>query len=98
MSYAYALLVQKVSVCYGLQGGEGDCFYVVGNGEFEVLATQVPTICFTFVIHVKINPRNSLSITETFCSSQCRKIKIERFQECCRSTQLTSYHPLGSLH
>lgn len=22
------------------QGGEGDCFYVVGNGEFEVLATQ----------------------------------------------------------
>lgn len=24
-----------------LQGGEGDCFYVVGSGEFEVLATQV---------------------------------------------------------
>lgn len=23
------------------QGGEGDCFYVVGSGEFEVLATQV---------------------------------------------------------
>lgn len=26
---------------YYLQGGEGDCFYVVGNGEFEVMATQV---------------------------------------------------------
>lgn len=24
-----------------MQGGEGDCFYVVGNGEFEVLAMQV---------------------------------------------------------
>lgn len=24
-----------------LQGGEGECFYVVGSGEFEVLATQV---------------------------------------------------------
>lgn len=24
-----------------LQGGEGDCFYVVGDGEFEVLANQV---------------------------------------------------------
>ncbi|XLR25939.1 hypothetical protein S83_053839, partial [Arachis hypogaea] len=23
-----------------LQGSEGDCFYVVGSGEFEVLATQ----------------------------------------------------------
>lgn len=23
-----------------LQGGEGDCFFVVGNGEFEVFATQ----------------------------------------------------------
>lgn len=23
------------------QGGEGDCFYVVASGEFEVLATQV---------------------------------------------------------
>ncbi|KAL0426998.1 UNVERIFIED_CONTAM: protein phosphatase 2C and cyclic nucleotide-binding/kinase domain-containing protein [Sesamum latifolium] len=23
------------------EGGEGDCFYVVGNGEFEVLATQI---------------------------------------------------------
>ncbi|KAK9102372.1 hypothetical protein Sjap_019626 [Stephania japonica] len=23
------------------QGGEGDCFYIVGSGEFEVLATQV---------------------------------------------------------
>ena len=27
-----------------LQGGEGDCFYVVGSGEFEVLATQVVII------------------------------------------------------
>lgn len=25
------------------QGGEGDCFYVVGSGEFEVLATQEET-------------------------------------------------------
>nr|KYP66932.1 Protein phosphatase 2C and cyclic nucleotide-binding/kinase domain-containing protein [Cajanus cajan] len=25
---------------YSLQGGEGDCFYVVGSGEFEVLTTQ----------------------------------------------------------
>ena len=24
-----------------MQGGEGDCFYVVGGGEFEVMATQV---------------------------------------------------------
>lgn len=24
-----------------MQGGEGDCFYVVGSGEFEVLAIQV---------------------------------------------------------
>ena len=23
-----------------MQGGEGDCFYVVGSGEFEVLAMQ----------------------------------------------------------
>lgn len=23
-----------------LQGGEGDCFFVVGSGEFEVFATQ----------------------------------------------------------
>ena len=30
------------AVCYHLlQGGEGDCFYVVGSGEFEVFATQV---------------------------------------------------------
>ncbi|KAL8206162.1 hypothetical protein R6Q57_009713 [Mikania cordata] len=26
-----------------LQGGEGDCFYVVGSGEFEVFATQEET-------------------------------------------------------
>lgn len=26
---------------WNFQGGEGDCFYVVGDGEFEVLATQV---------------------------------------------------------
>ena len=24
-----------------MQGGEGDCFYVVGSGEYEVLAIQV---------------------------------------------------------
>lgn len=24
-----------------MQGGEGDCFYVVGSGEFEVFAIQV---------------------------------------------------------
>jgi CRP-like cAMP-binding protein len=24
-----------------MQGGEGECFYVVGSGEFEVLAIQV---------------------------------------------------------
>lgn len=30
---------------YTLQGGEGDCFYVVGSGEFEVLATQVYKLC-----------------------------------------------------
>ncbi|PIN11681.1 Serine/threonine protein phosphatase [Handroanthus impetiginosus] len=36
--------MQRVEVQAGdivvKQGGEGDCFYVVGNGEFEVLATQ----------------------------------------------------------
>ncbi|GFP92081.1 protein phosphatase 2c and cyclic nucleotide-binding/kinase domain-containing protein [Phtheirospermum japonicum] len=36
--------MQRVEVQSGdivvKQGGEGDCFYVVGNGEFEVLATQ----------------------------------------------------------
>ncbi|PKA54434.1 Protein phosphatase 2C and cyclic nucleotide-binding/kinase domain-containing protein [Apostasia shenzhenica] len=36
--------MQRVEVKPGIviveQGGEGDCFYVVGNGEFEVLATQ----------------------------------------------------------
>jgi hypothetical protein len=30
------------------QGGEGDCFYVVGSGEFEVLATQVCSIVTRF--------------------------------------------------
>lgn len=24
-----------------MQGGDGDCFYVVGSGEYEVLAIQV---------------------------------------------------------
>lgn len=33
-------LTQQNFQCY-LQGGEGDCFYVVGSGEFEVMATQV---------------------------------------------------------
>ncbi|XP_038878756.1 protein phosphatase 2C and cyclic nucleotide-binding/kinase domain-containing protein isoform X1 [Benincasa hispida] len=36
--------MQRVEVIPGQivveQGGEGDCFYVVGSGEFEVLATQ----------------------------------------------------------
>ncbi|KAG8367369.1 hypothetical protein BUALT_Bualt16G0064900 [Buddleja alternifolia] len=36
--------MQRVEVQVGdivvKKGGEGDCFYVVGNGEFEVLATQ----------------------------------------------------------
>ncbi|KAL9267916.1 phosphatase 2C and cyclic nucleotide-binding/kinase domain-containing protein [Drosera capensis] len=36
--------MQRVEVRAGdivvKQGGEGDCFYVVGSGEFEVLATQ----------------------------------------------------------
>nr|XP_027072897.1 protein phosphatase 2C and cyclic nucleotide-binding/kinase domain-containing protein-like isoform X1 [Coffea arabica] len=36
--------MQRVEVQAGdivvKQGGEGDCFYVVGSGEFEVLATQ----------------------------------------------------------
>lgn len=36
--------MQRVEVLPGeevvRQGGEGDCFYVVGSGEFEVLATQ----------------------------------------------------------
>lgn len=36
--------MQRVEVQSGdvvvKQGGEGDCFYVVGSGEFEVLATQ----------------------------------------------------------
>ncbi|XP_051148870.1 protein phosphatase 2C and cyclic nucleotide-binding/kinase domain-containing protein [Andrographis paniculata] len=36
--------MQRVEVQAGdivvQQGGEGDCFYVVGSGEFEVLATQ----------------------------------------------------------
>lgn len=36
--------MQRVDVMPGdvvvQQGGEGDCFYVVGSGEFEVLATQ----------------------------------------------------------
>ncbi|XP_057966934.1 protein phosphatase 2C and cyclic nucleotide-binding/kinase domain-containing protein isoform X2 [Malania oleifera] len=36
--------MQRVEVQAGdvvvRQGGEGDCFYVVGSGEFEVLATQ----------------------------------------------------------
>ncbi|KAL8498286.1 hypothetical protein ACS0TY_021566 [Phlomoides rotata] len=36
--------MQRVEVQAGdivvKKGGEGDCFYVVGNGEFEVLATQ----------------------------------------------------------
>jgi CRP-like cAMP-binding protein len=34
-------VLQKCHDHYILQGGEGDCFYVVGSGEFEVLATQV---------------------------------------------------------
>jgi len=39
---------------FWMQGGEGDCFYVVGHGEFEVLATQVTfslcimSICLLF--------------------------------------------------
>lgn len=32
---------EKCNEYHLLQGGEGDCFYVVGSGEFEVLATQV---------------------------------------------------------
>ncbi|XP_044471671.1 protein phosphatase 2C and cyclic nucleotide-binding/kinase domain-containing protein-like isoform X2 [Mangifera indica] len=39
--------MQRVEVQAGdvvvKQGGEGDCFYVVGSGEFEVLATQEET-------------------------------------------------------
>ena len=34
-----------------MQGGEGDCFYVVGNGEFEVLAIQVIISKYTY--HVR---------------------------------------------
>ncbi|XP_052199818.1 protein phosphatase 2C and cyclic nucleotide-binding/kinase domain-containing protein [Diospyros lotus] len=50
--------MQRVEVLPGdvivEQGGEGDCFYVVGSGEFEVLATQeekdggVPRILQTY--------------------------------------------------
>jgi len=35
---------------YTLQGGESDCFYVVGSGEFEVLATQVYKICHLIAV------------------------------------------------
>ncbi|KAJ7973814.1 Protein phosphatase 2C and cyclic nucleotide-binding/kinase domain-containing protein [Quillaja saponaria] len=45
-SQSHVLLdcMQRIEVLPGdvvvKQGGEGDCFYVVGSGEFEVLATQ----------------------------------------------------------
>ena len=29
-----------METCLFFQGGEGDCFFVVGSGEFEVFATQ----------------------------------------------------------
>lgn len=35
------MYVRNIDEYYILQGGEGDCFFVVGTGEFEVLATQV---------------------------------------------------------
>jgi hypothetical protein len=39
-----------------MQGGEGDCFYVVGNGEFEVLAIQVIILkCIYYVRKCKSN-------------------------------------------
>lgn len=41
---------------YALQGGEGDCFYVVGSGEFEVLATQVykllAVVCIVYSVYL----------------------------------------------
>ena len=37
-----------------LQGGEGDCFYVVGSGEFEVLATQVVIIQLLHLLIYKL--------------------------------------------
>ena len=33
-----------------MQGGEGDCFYVVGNGEFEVLAMQVMVLKLIYYV------------------------------------------------
>lgn len=34
-------ICRSVTIIFFSQGGEGDCFYVVGSGEFEVFATQV---------------------------------------------------------
>jgi len=44
------LLLQNCDNSYTLQGGEGDCFYVVGSGEFEVLATQVYKLCHLIAV------------------------------------------------
>ncbi|KAF9594584.1 hypothetical protein IFM89_033554 [Coptis chinensis] len=40
-SISVAILVTSKKSPFSIDlGGEGDCFYVVGSGEFEVLATQ----------------------------------------------------------
>ncbi|KAF9626117.1 hypothetical protein IFM89_030964 [Coptis chinensis] len=40
-SISVAVLVTSKKSPFSIDlGGEGDCFYVVGSGEFEVLATQ----------------------------------------------------------
>lgn len=44
-----------------LQGGECDSFYVVGSGEFEVLATQVRV--FFCLILLKCNQTDSAWFT-----------------------------------
>ncbi|KAL2321309.1 hypothetical protein Fmac_030278 [Flemingia macrophylla] len=48
------------------QGGEGDCFYVVGSGEFEVLATQDEIMFSSCYNDINFLPCRFL----TFCFSQ----------------------------